>query len=107
MAAESLEQLRAEGFPVAPGSLGENLTTRGIDYRQLAAGMRLAGGGAVIEITKPRRPCAQLEPLNGGRAGAIQRRLAEEPHLAGWYARVLLGGWIRPGDMIVLTEMTV
>jgi MOSC domain-containing protein YiiM len=107
VAAESLEQLRAEGFPVAAGSLGENLTTRGLDHRRLAAGMRFRAGGAVIEITKPRRPCAQLEPLNGGRTGAIQQRLAEEPHLAGWYARVLLGGWIRPGDMIVLTEMTV
>lgn len=107
VAAESLDELRAEGFAVAAGSLGENLTTRGLDYRQLAAGMRLRAGGAVIELTKLRRPCAQLEPLNGGRSGAIQQRLREEPHLAGWYARVLLGGWIRPGDRIELTEMAV
>lgn len=107
IAAESLEQLRAEGFPVPAGALGENLTTRGIRFAGLAAGMRFRAGDALIELTRLRRPCAQLEPLNNGRAGAIQRRLTEEPHLAGWYARVLLDGWIRPGDIIELTEAAV
>lgn len=107
IAAESLEELRGEGFPAAAGVLGENLLTRGLDYRLLAAGMRFRAGGALIELTRLRRPCAQLEPLNGGRSGAIQRRLTEEAHLAGWYARVLLGGWIRSGDIIELTETAV
>ncbi|MCS7042410.1 MAG: MOSC domain-containing protein [Bryobacteraceae bacterium] len=107
IAVESLERLRGEGFPVASGSLGENLTTRGVDFRLLTVGMRFRAGEALIELTKLRRPCRQLEPLNAGRTGAIQRRLEEEPHMGGWYARVLLGGWIRRGDIIELTETAV
>lgn len=107
IAAESLELLRAAGFAVAPGVLGENLTTRGLEFSRLAAGMRLRAGDAVIELTRFRKPCRQLDFLNGDRPGAIQQRLTDEPHLAGWYARVLLPGLIRAGDIIELTECAV
>jgi len=104
---ERLGELRALGFPVAPGVLGENLATRGLDFAQLAAGMRFRAGDAWLELTRLRRPCRQLEPLNAGRAGAIQQLLQARPHLGGWYARVLLGGVIRAGDIIELTEQAV
>lgn len=107
IAAESLDELRAAGFAVAPGVLGENLLTRGIGFTQLAAGMRFRAGDAVIELTRLRKPCLQLDFLNTDRPGAIQQRLAAQPHLAGWYARVLLPGLIRAGDMIELTEHSV
>jgi MOSC domain-containing protein YiiM len=107
IAAESLAELRAAGFAVAPGVLGENLTTRGIRMEHVAAGMRFRAGDAVIEITRPRKPCHQLDFLNSHGPGRIQQRLTAQPHLAGWYARVLLPGLIRVGDIIELTECAV
>ena len=107
ISAECLGELRALGFPVAPGVLGENLATRGLDFTQLDAGMRFRAGGAWIELTRLRRHCRQLEPLNAGRTGRIQQLIQARPHLGGWYARVLVGGWIRAGDIIELTEQAV
>ena len=107
IAAESIEQLRGEGFATAPGVLGENLTTRGLAFPRLAAGMRFRAGAALIELTRLRKPCRQLDFLNASRPGAIQHRLTGEPHLAGWYARVLLPGLVRAGDIIELTESAV
>jgi hypothetical protein len=39
--AELHEELRAAGFIVSPGQMGENVTTRGIDLLGLPAGARL------------------------------------------------------------------
>jgi MOSC domain-containing protein YiiM len=55
------EELQRKGYPVEFGSLGENLTTRGIDVRDLRLGDRLRAGGALLEITKPRGPCSALD----------------------------------------------
>lgn len=43
--AELLDDLAASGHPVAPGELGENVTTRGIDLLGLPVGTRLQPGG--------------------------------------------------------------
>ena len=43
------------------GALGENLTTRGLDIRDLRIGDQLRAGGAMLEITQPRGPCPQLD----------------------------------------------
>src|ERR1700755_259118 len=46
------EELRGGGFDVQPGSIGENVTTRGIDLPSLPTGTRLRlGADAVIELT--------------------------------------------------------
>src|SRR4051812_28329155 len=50
MAAELLDELRAKGFVVQPGDLGENVTTSGIDLLRLPTGTRLQlGERALIE----------------------------------------------------------
>src|SRR5262245_15786695 len=51
-AIERIEALAAEGHPIGPGSTGENVTTRGIDWDQVVPGARLRlGDQLVIEIT--------------------------------------------------------
>src|SRR5919112_819465 len=61
------DELVAAGFDVAPGQMGENVTTRGIDLLGLPTGARLRlGETAVVEITGLRNPCAQLDKLQRG-----------------------------------------
>ena len=102
--AEDLDQLRAEGFPVGPGSLGENLTVAGLDFRLLQAGQRFRVGGVLIELTKPRTPCAQLEIYNGGTTGLIQAAIRRLAARGGFYAAVLEPGPLRPGDAMASVD---
>ncbi len=57
IASETIDELKSRGYPVFYGALGENLTTRGLDPRQLRIGHQLRAGGALLEITKVRGPC--------------------------------------------------
>jgi MOSC domain-containing protein YiiM len=98
---EGIEELIAQGFSLFYGALGENLTTRGIDRHSMREGQRYRVGEVLIELTRLREPCYQLEPYGRG----IQR--AVEGSLAGFYASVLLAGTIRTGDPIELVEQLV
>ncbi|MBO9706056.1 MAG: MOSC domain-containing protein, partial [Arthrobacter sp.] len=58
--AELFEDLRAAGFEVKPGDLGENLTTKGVDLLSLPVGTRLLMGETVVTVTGLRNPCQQI-----------------------------------------------
>jgi MOSC domain-containing protein YiiM len=97
IAEESLEELKAMGYPLYAGALGENVTTRGLDPASLRPGQRLRIGGEVeIELTSPRRPCNSLDVYGS----SLKRDLAGPR--AGFYAAVLRPGFIRPGDIITV-----
>src|SRR2546423_11222967 len=62
--AELHAQLRAAGFAVSPGQMGENITTRGVALLELPRGTRLRlGETAVVEVTGLRNPCGQLDGI--------------------------------------------
>lgn len=97
------DELAAAGFPVAPGDLGENVTTRGIDLLALPTGTRLRlGDDAVVEVTGLRNPCVQMDRFQPGLMQATLGRDArgELVRKAGIMAIVLAGGDVRPGDPI-------
>lgn len=99
------EELRARGFDVAPGELGENVTTRDVDLLGLPTGARLAlGGEAVVEVTGLRNPCRQLDRFRPGLMAAVLDRDAEGGLVrkAGVMAVVLAGGDVRPGDDVAV-----
>jgi MOSC domain-containing protein YiiM len=101
--AELHDELEAAGFRLAPGVMGENVTTRGVDLLGLPAGARLRlGPAAVVEITGLRNPCHQLNKLEPGLMEATLDRDAEGNLVrkAGVMGIVLAGGEIRPGDPI-------
>jgi MOSC domain-containing protein YiiM len=97
------DELRAAGFEVGAGQMGENVTTRGLDLLGLPAGTRLQiGDAALLEVTGLRNPCKQLNGLQDGLMAATLDRDAdgELVRKAGVMAVVLSGGSIRPGDPI-------
>jgi MOSC domain-containing protein YiiM len=104
--AELHDELRAAGFDVSPGQMGENVTTRGLDLLALPTGTRLhLGDGVVLEITGLRNPCAQLDGVADGLMAATLDR-DEQGKLvrkAGVMSIVLAGGEVRPGDAIRVT----
>lgn len=111
---EVLEQLKGLGFPVFPGALGENVTTEGINFANLRYGDQLQLGEAIIEITKRRTPCDTLSVYGQGIQKAIFDAKAKandptSPHWghAGFYAKVLKPGIIRPHDIITVEPRDV
>ncbi|CAN5804834.1 MOSC domain-containing protein [soil metagenome] len=107
--AELHDRLAAEGYPVDPGAMGENVTTRGLDLLALATGTHLGvGPRAVVEVTGLRNPCRQLDGIHPGLLAAVLDR--DEGggliRLAGVMAVVHSGGLVRPGDPITVTPPT-
>jgi MOSC domain-containing protein YiiM len=98
-----IDELREAGYNVAPGRMGENVTTRGIDLLGLARGTRLLiGPEAVIEVTGLRNPCIQLDRYQAGLMAATLDQDAEGNLVrkAGVMAIVITGGLVSPGDTI-------
>lgn len=101
--AELFDELRAKGFAVSPGLMGENITTRGIDLLSLPRGTRLTlGGEAIVEVMGLRNPCTQLDGLQAGLMEAVLERDPSRGLIrkAGVMAIVVAGGTVRDGVSI-------
>ena len=107
--AETIEELAGRGYPVYPGSLGENLTTRGLDRRRLRHGQWLRVGEALLEITKNRAPCDTLDVYGP----TIKREIYDKQvnagdhtsprwGMSGFYASVIEPGRVRVNDIITM-----
>jgi MOSC domain-containing protein YiiM len=103
LAAELVDDLRARGMEVAPGQMGENVTTRGLDLLTLPVGARIhLGLEALVEVTGLRDPCTQLNTLH---PALMKACLARTPdgilvRKAGIMAIALRSGPVRAGDTI-------
>lgn len=97
------DALKAQGFAVHPGAMGENVTTRGLDLLALPRGARLRlGATAIVEVTGLRNPCLQLDRFQPGLMAATFGR-SEGGDLirkAGIMGIVINGGRVGPGDRI-------
>ncbi len=94
---EHIEALAAEGHPISPGSIGENVTTEGLDWSAIVPGTRLRLGSQVrIEITSYANPCTTIAASFSD--GNMNRVLPQRvPGRSRRYAQVLEEG--------VLTEV--
>ncbi len=105
MHAELHDELRAKGFAIEAGQLGENVTTAGLDLLGLPTGTRLRlGSDAVVEVTGLRNPCLQIDNFSGGMLKEVVGRdeSGELIRRAGIMSVVLTGGVVRPGDPITV-----
>jgi MOSC domain-containing protein YiiM len=103
--AELHDELRAAGFEVGPGRMGENVTTRGLDLLALPTGTRLRlGEEARVELTGLRNPCVQLNGIRPGLMAATLDRDGDGRLVrkAGVMAIVLSDGDVRAGDEVAV-----
>ncbi len=101
--AELLDELRASGFAVGPGTIGENITTREIDLLGLPRGALLhIGSEAVVEVTGLRNPCIQLDRYQKGLTAATLDRDGDGNLVRkAWVMGIIrAGGAVRAGDTI-------
>ena len=99
--AELIEELKAEGYPLFPGALGENLTTEGIDVNGALVGERWGIGTTVLEVSEPRVPCWRLGVRMNDKL--FPRRFMEALR-PGAYLRIVVEGDVGTGDEVRLIE---
>jgi len=98
----------AAAFPearhMAPGGLGENISTRGLTETNVCIGDIFRINTARIQVSQPRTPCWKIDH-HAGVEGMVALIVAER--LNGWYFRVLAGGRIAAGDTLELDSRPV
>lgn len=83
------------------GSMGENLSTRGIDESNVCIGDVYEIGHVRLSVTEPRKPCATIDHQFGIKGLA---RLTQEKSKTGWFYQVLSEGVIRKDQELILLD---
>jgi MOSC domain-containing protein YiiM len=91
LAGEDVDALRAEGLTLAAGAFGENIVTRGIDWRAARIGGLIEIGAARLEITQIGKECHTPCAIFRAAGRCIMPDL-------GVFAKVLQEGVIHAGD---------
>ena len=100
---ELIGELQQKGFDVHPATMGENITTSGIDLLGLPTDAILKIGKQVkIKITGLRNPCVQLDEYQKGLTAAVLDRDKKGNLIrkAGVMGIVIVGGDVKTGDEI-------
>lgn len=98
LAQESIDKMTNKGVSgLVPGKFAENLTTIGVDLHHLPIGTKFKVSDVLLEVTQIGKEChlgCEIRNLVGD---CIMPR-------EGIFARVLVGGNIKPGDEIVFVD---
>jgi MOSC domain-containing protein YiiM len=99
--ADVIDELSAAGHPIAPGSAGENLTLRGVDWGTLRPGALIWAGQVLLELSFPATPCRkQAQWFSDGDFSRIAHEV--NPRWARWYGWVRAPGEVHPGERIIV-----
>lgn len=88
-------------YMIGPAAFGENISTLGLDERQVCIGDRFNWGDALIEVCQPRSPCGSLDRRHNARG--LARQMAHSGR-TGWLYRTLEPGTITPDSKLRLLE---
>lgn len=97
LALESIDKMRAKGLDVGPGAFAENITTEFINLPNLAIGSCMRIGDTELEITQIGKECHSRCAIFKAAGDCVMPR-------EGIFARVLVGGLIRVGDAVQITN---
>lgn len=97
---EEMLKLQAEGHPIYPGSIGENVLIAGVDWNALTIGSCLAlGDQVIVQVASYTVPCDQIaRSFADGKFKRISQKL--HPGESRLYARVLQTGTLRVGQAV-------
>ena len=84
------------GFDLEPGGVGENFVLDGITEEEILVGDSIRVGGALLQVSGPRVPCAN-QARHIGRSDWVKLTIKE--NRTGFYARVLEPGSVCAGDI--------
>ena len=95
---EEIERFNdSDGVPREPGEFRRNIVTRGVRLNDLV-GRRFVVGRATLDGIRLCEPCAHLAKFVGS---AVVAGMA---HRAGLRARIVVGGVLRTGDEVKITD---
>lgn len=97
LAEESIDFMRAKGLELDPGAFAENITTKGIDLASLPVGTMLTAGETELEVTQIGKKCHHGCAIFQQVGDCIMPR-------EGIFAKVIIPGTVRTGDVIEIKE---
>lgn len=95
LANESVDKMRDIGINLKPGDFAENILTEGVVLNTLPIGTILSIGSTKLEVTQIGKTChndCEIKKITGKCVMPTE----------GIFVKVLVGGRISPGDMILL-----
>jgi MOSC domain-containing protein YiiM len=102
---EVIDLLQAEGHPIQRGSVGENITVRGLPWADVRPGVLLQIGSVTALVQAFAEPCNSNRQFF--RDGDFQRMNIARGPVSRVYATVLQPGHISTGDSVTLEPAQV
>jgi MOSC domain-containing protein YiiM len=97
-----LAEIASQDIHLDPGMMGENIIVDGIGLMALPIGTQIEVGEALLELTEVRNPCYQLDEMHPDLLNAVKAEVGGQVYRnAGMMARILRGGWVRPGNPVI------
>ncbi len=98
---EVLSELSNEGHPIFPGSVGENVLLKGIDWSSVQVGTQFHFQTVILEITSDAPPCRTIKD-SFTNDDFMRISVKKYPSSARWYAKVIQGGELVTEEIVTI-----